>query len=116
MDTQEVGMKGEPYIAGSSARFSALTWRGGRARSEGRLKGAAGLSVYTRLIHFVLQQNPTQHCQAIILQCCCCLKKMFPHQDADLGRAGGVQVIPSAFQDACVSPGQSLSVSYGIIF
>ena len=116
MDTQEVGMKGEPYIAGSSARFSALTWRGGRARSEGRLKGAAGLSVYTRLIHFVLQQNPTQHCQAIILQCCCCLKKMFSHQDADLGRAGGVQVIPSAFQDACVSPGQSLSVSYGIIF
>ena len=41
---------------------------------------------------------------------------MFPHQDADLERAGGVQVIPSAFQDAWVSPGQGRSVSYGILF
>ena len=42
--------------------------------------------------------------------------KVFSHQEADLGTSDGIQIIPSVFQDARVSPGQSLSVSYGIIF
>ena len=38
---------------------------GGRQAQEG---GDMGICVYIQLIHFVVQQNLTQHCKAIILQ------------------------------------------------
>ena len=61
------GWKGSCIAQG--AQLGALCWPGGVkwARSEGRFKGE-GISVYIRLIPFVVQQKPTQHCQAIILQ------------------------------------------------
>ena len=107
------GWKGSCIAQG--AQLGALCWPGGVkwARSEGRFKGE-GISVYIRLIPFVVQQKPTQHCQAIILQFF--FLRVFSHQEADLGKSDGIQIIPSVFQDARVSPGQSLSVSYGIIF
>ena len=40
-------------------------WDGGEV--GGRLK-REGISVYSWLIHIVLQQKPMQHCKAIILQ------------------------------------------------
>ena len=36
-------------------------WVGGRFKRE-------GIYVYILLIHFVVQQKPTQHCKAIMLQ------------------------------------------------
>ena len=38
---------------------------GGRETQEG---GDMGIYVYIELIHFVIQQQLTQHCKAIILQ------------------------------------------------
>ena len=38
---------------------------GGRERQEG---GDMGIYVYLQLIHFVIKQKLTHHCEAIILQ------------------------------------------------
>ena len=40
-------------------------WRGGAVRRHSRREG---IYVDIGLIHFVVQQKPTQHCKAIILQ------------------------------------------------
>ena len=38
---------------------------GGREKQE---RGDMGICVYVQLIHFVIKQQLTQHCKAIILQ------------------------------------------------
>ena len=48
---------------------------GGGAYSGKRLK-MEGINVYLGLIHFVVQQKPTQNCKAIILQLKIILKKL----------------------------------------
>ena len=52
---------------GTSSRCSVTTWGVGWGAGRGRLK-REGTCVYSWLIHGVVQQKPTQHCNAIILQ------------------------------------------------
>ena len=53
--------------AGSSAQCWVMIWGlGGRGRWSGREPQEAGVYVRIELIYFVVQQRPTQHCNATI--------------------------------------------------
>lgn len=58
MDTQEVGMKGEPYSAGGSARFSVLTWRGGTGQVGREAQGGGAVCIHaTDSLHCTAESN-----------------------------------------------------------
>ena len=114
MDTQEVGVKGQLYSTGSSAWCSVLTWRGEVGQVGREVQGGGDICIHkadslccTAETNTTLSSNYTPIFFFL---------RVFSHQEADLGKSDGIQIIPSVFQDARVSPGQSLSVSYGIIF
>ena len=53
------------YSTGSSPQCSVMTQMGGMGWRRSKREG---IQVYIQLIHFIVQQKPTQHCKAILLQ------------------------------------------------
>lgn len=54
--------------AGTSARCSEMTWRGGMEGGSGGRLRREGIYVYTQLIPDVAQQKPRQYCKGITFQ------------------------------------------------
>ena len=66
------------FNRGSPAQCSVMTQMGELGWALGGRLKKKGMSVYLQLIHIVVQQKPTQHCKAIILQLKKCIGKKNP--------------------------------------